>query len=172
MTIEQLGRAGLDQRVDEFAELLRDCVDGGASVGFLPPLGREEAAAYWRSVAPAVAGGTRLLFAAFEDGRLAGSVQLDLPGMPNGRHRAEIMKLLVTTRERNRGVGAALMARAEAAAREHRRMLVVLDTRTGDNAERLYQRLGYAIAGVIPDYALNDRGIPHATTIMYRRLDT
>ena len=171
MTIEQLSREGLERRVEELAELLRDSVDGGASVGFLPPLGLEEAAAYWKSVAPAVGGGGRLLFAAFEDGKLAGSVQLDLPGLPNGRHRAEIMKLLVATRERGRGIGAALMARVEEAAREHGRILVVLDTRTGDNAERLYQRLGYAIAGVIPDYALNDRGIPHATTIMYRRLD-
>lgn len=171
MDIEQIDPAGLERRIAEFAELLVDCVAGGASVGFLPPLPHEAAANYWLGLGRSIACGDRLLFGAIEDGRLAGTVQLDLPAMPNGRHRAEVMKLLVSPRGRRQGFGAKLMARVETAAREHGRSLLVLDTKTGDAAEQLYRKIGYDTAGIIPGYALDSQGIPHATTILYRRID-
>ena len=151
--------------------MLVETVAGGASVGFPPPLAAEDAAVYWRSVADAIEAGNRVLLAALEDGRLCGTVQLDLPGMPNGRHHAEVMKLLVSTQARRRGIGAKLMERVEAAARENGRCLLVLDTKTGDAAERLYRRIGYETAGIIPDYALDAEEVPHRTTILYRRID-
>jgi acetyltransferase len=168
--IEQLHRPELERRAAELTELLVDCVADGASVGFVPPLSTEEAARYWRGLERAVEAGDRLLFGAFVDGRLAGTVQLDLPATPNGRHRAEVMKLLVSTRYRRQGIGAKLMERVETAAREHQRTLLVLDTKTGDAAEVLYRKIGYETAGCIPGYALDSRGIPHSTTILYRGL--
>ena len=139
--------AGLDGASLSSAELLIDCVAGGASVGFLPPSAIDAAGNYWRRVAGAIEAGTRVLLAALEDGRLRGTVQLDLPGMANGRHRAEVMKLLVSTQARGRGIGAKLMERVESAARERGRSLLALDTKTGDAAEQLYRKIGHETAG-------------------------
>jgi GNAT superfamily N-acetyltransferase len=89
---------------------------------------------------------------------------------PNGSHRAEVQKLIVARPFRGQGIGAALMTAVEAAAREAGRWLLVLDTRQGDTAERLYRRLGWVEAGVIPDFALNSEGTADATVVFYKRL--
>jgi acetyltransferase len=153
------------------AELLIDAVDSGASVGFLPPLSREDADAYWRTVASALTAGHRILLALFDDAGLVGSVQLDLPAMPNGAHRAEVQKLFVHRRARGRGLARTLMAAVEAEARRAGRTLLVLDTRAGDAAERLYETIGYVRAGTIPRYARSASGELHATVFLYRWLE-
>lgn len=157
--------------VDELATLLIDAVGSGASVGFLPPVGVQEARAYWDDVFVAVAGGGRILSAAFLGGELAGAVQLGLEMRANGSHRAELMKLMVHRRARGNGVGRALMLRAEELARQMGRTLLVLDTRCGDVAEQLYLKLGYVRAGVIPGYARSASGELHSTVFMYKQLD-
>jgi ribosomal protein S18 acetylase RimI-like enzyme len=156
-------RAGL-------AELLRDIVAGGASVGFLDPLADDEAAAYWDGVFAEVDAGSRLLFAARDGDRVLGTVQLAIPWKPNARHRAAVEKLLVHTSARRQGLGTALMRRAEDAAAGLGRTLLVLDTRAGDPAGRLYERLGYVRVGVIPGYALSPAGRPQAAAFYYRDL--
>lgn len=150
--------------------LLTDAVADGASVGFLAPLPEAAAATHWRSLEPEVTTGSRLLFVARHDGRIVGSVQLALAGQPNAGHRAEVQKLLVHTAARRRGLGARLMAAAERAAAAAGRTLVVLDTRTGDAASRLYERLGYTLAGTIPGYARSSAGRLEGTSIYYRTL--
>ncbi len=171
MEIEQLSAAQARPLLGDLVELLRDAVDGGASVGFLPPLAQEEAQGYWQQVQGDLERGTRILLVAAVDGRLAGTVQLDLPSKPNARHRAEIQKLLVHSRIRRRGVGRALLGAAEDAARAAGRTLLVLDTRAGDAAEQLYRRHGYTAAGTIPAYARNGDGTLDATVVFYRLLD-
>jgi GNAT superfamily N-acetyltransferase len=137
------------------SEILVDCVQHGASVGFLALLDPAGADAYWRRIQFAVAEGRSLLLVgALADGTVAGTVQLDIDTLPNQRHRATVSKLLVHTEARRRGVGEALMAGLERVALDAGRWLLTLDTATGD-AERLYQRLGWTLAGVIPCYALN-----------------
>lgn len=153
-----------------FVELLRDAVADGASVGFLDPLPDDEAAAYWDGVFAEVEAGERLLFVAREGDRLLGSVQLAIPPKPSARHRVAVEKLLVHTNRRRRGLGTALMRAAEDAAIRMGRTLVVLDTRAGDPAGRLYERLGYVRAGVIPGYALSPNGRPQAAAFYYRDL--
>jgi len=151
-------------------EILIDCVHDGASVGFLDPLDVAEADQYWRRVENAVAGGRRIvLVAASPDGEVVGSVQLEVNTMPNQPHRGTVSKLLVHTSQRRRGVGEALMAAVEQAAAEAGRWLLVLDTAT-PAAERLYERMGWTRAGVIPDYALNpDRSLT-PTAYYWKRL--
>jgi len=152
--------------------LLTDSVDGGASVGFLPPLDPAEAVAYWRSVFTAIAKGGRLLWIALEPGGdLVGSVQLDLEGRANGNHRAEIMKLMVHTGWRRRGIGRALMLAAEDEARRRGRTTLVLDTRQGDPSEQVYRSLGWQLAGVIPRYARSAGGGLDASAFYYRLFD-
>jgi ribosomal protein S18 acetylase RimI-like enzyme len=153
-----------------FVELLRDVVAGGASVGFLDPLPDDEAAAYWDGVFAEVDAGSRLLFAVRDGGRVLGSVQLAIPWKPNARHRAEVEKLLVHTSARRQGLGTALMRHLEDVAAARGRTLLVLDTRAGDVAGRLYERLGYVRAGVIPGYALSPTGRPQASAFYYRDL--
>lgn len=153
-----------------FVELLRDAVAGGASVGFLDPLPDDEAAEYWDAVFAEVEAGGRLLFVAREGDRVLGSIQLAIPDKPNARHRVGLEKLLVHTGCRRRGLGTTLMRAAEEAAGRLGRTLVVLDTRAGDPAGRLYERLGYVRAGVIPGYALSPTGRPQAAAIYYRDL--
>lgn len=153
-----------------FVDLLRDAVTNGASVGFLDPLPDDEAAAYWDGVFAEVEDGSRLLFAARDGDRVLGCVQLAIPWKPNARHRAAVEKLLVHTGVRRQGLGTALMRRAEDAAARLGRTLLVLDTRAGDPAGRLYERLGYVRAGVIPGYALSPAGRPQAAAFYYRDL--
>jgi ribosomal protein S18 acetylase RimI-like enzyme len=152
--------------------LLQDVVTDGASVGFLPPLSAEEAARYWRSVAAAMSAGRRLLWITRDtDGTVTGTVQLDLEARPNGSHRAEVMKLMVLTSARRRGLGRALMRAAEDGARRLGRTTLLLDTRRGDSSERLYRSLGWTFAGSIPEYARSATGALDANAIYYRLLD-
>lgn len=169
--IRTLSAQQLDEYLDSLIALLQDTVESGASVGFVPPVPESDARAYWAGVRNAVAAGSRIVVAAVEDSVL-GSVQLDLAGMPNARHRAEVMKLMVHRAARRRGIGKALMLALEDAARGANRRLLVLDTRPGDPAEQLYLALGYARAGVIPHYALSARGTLDPTVYMYRELDS
>ena len=62
------------------------------------------------------------------------------------------------------------MEAAEAEARAEGKTLLVLDTVTGDAAERLYERLGWTRVGVIPGYALYPDGRPCATTVFWKRI--
>ncbi len=150
--------------------LLRDAVDGGASLGFLPPLDVTEAQAYWHSVLADVRAGTRLLLIARADHHLVGSVQLALATKANAKHRAEVEKLCVMTAERGKGIGTELMEAAHKAALAKGRMLLVLDTRKGDPAEALYRTLGYTELGTVPGFTRDARGVSHDTVFFYKTL--
>jgi acetyltransferase len=151
--------------------LLRDAVDGGASVGFLPPLSDADAARYWQGVLAEVGEGGRVLVVArAADTTIVGTAQLALDPYENGRHRAEIMKMMVVGSERRRGVGTLLMRAVEDHARALRRTTLVLATRADDEPERLYQSLGYRCAGVIPDDTRDAQGAFRSTAIYYRLL--
>jgi GNAT superfamily N-acetyltransferase len=161
-----------DAQVQAFAALLIDCVEGGASVSFMLPLTQERAQAFWQRVARGVHNGERALLVA-EDARgaIVGTVQLVLDQPENQPHRADVAKMLVHRSARRQGLGARLMRAAEDTARECGKTLLVLDTVTGGDAERLYARLGWQRVGSIPDYALWPQGGPCATTYFYRRVE-
>jgi GNAT superfamily N-acetyltransferase len=150
--------------------LLQDAVDSGASVGFLAPLSDVDAHQYWTKIFAQVSQKGRIVLAAIYEGAIVGSVQLELASMPNAWHRAEVQKLLVLQSWRRLGIGQALMTAIEQAARQERRQLLVLDTRLGDAAERLYARMGYMRVGVIPKFALSSAGTLDTTVIFYRDL--
>ena len=153
LRITRIGAPELRQNYIPFIDLLRDAVESGASIGFLPPVSMEEAGEYWYGVGEAIEAGSRVLLAAFLGERLAGAVQLDLATKANALHRAELIKLMVHRQARRRGVGRALMNEVERVASEPGRSLLVLDTRKGDVSEELYEKLGYRRAGAIPGYA-------------------
>lgn len=155
---------------EDLIDLLQDAVDSGASVGFLPPLSREAADDYWTSVEQRLRSHGVVLLAARNESGIVGSVQLVLTPNPNGRHRAEIIKLLVHRRARRRGVGRALMNAVEVQAAALGRKLLVLDTRKGDFAERLYAAMGYVRFGEVPRYARSGSGELHTTVFFYRDL--
>jgi ribosomal protein S18 acetylase RimI-like enzyme len=159
-----------EAQIEALAGVLVDCVEGGASVGFMLPLSRERAASFWRRVALGVASGDRALLVAEDPDGLCGTVQLVLGQLENQPHRAELCKLLVHRRARRRGLGEALLGAAETAARACGKTLLVLDTAT-DGAERLYLKLGWVRVGVIPGYALRPQGGPCDTAVFYRALD-
>ncbi|MEI7770605.1 MAG: GNAT family N-acetyltransferase [Chloroflexales bacterium] len=167
-TIERLSATAATATRDDLSAILRDAVDGGAAVGFLPPLSAIEATQYWDAVIAEVAAGTRALLVSRVGGMAVATVQLALPGRPNASHRAEVQKLLVHRAARRRGLGTALMMAVEGLAREFGRSLIVLDTRAGDHGERLYRRMGYREAGRIPGYARSADGSLHTTVIFYR----
>jgi GNAT superfamily N-acetyltransferase len=153
-------------------ELLRDAVDSGASIGFLPPLGEGEATAYWQEVASALRAGTRVLLVAREGGGdVMAAAQLELATRPNARHRAEVSKVMVHRRARRRGVGRALMAAVEEEARRRARTTLILDTRQGDPAEALYRAAGWTFAGAIPCYARSATGALDTTALYFKLLE-
>lgn len=170
-SIRVLDEASTLEAAAALGELLADAVEGGASVGFDSGLDRSDAAAWWRdSVAARVRGGSVLLLVAELEGVIAGTVQLVYPALPNGRRRAEVAKLLVHSTQRRRGIARALMTAVEGLARADGRRLLILDTETGSEAERLYTSWGWSVAAVVPDYFIGRDGDTHPTTFMYRRL--
>lgn len=156
--------------VPDLARVLVDCVENGASVSFMSPFGQGEAEAFFSRVADDVAAGQAILVAAFLDGEIVGTVQAQFARQPNQPHRFDIAKMLVHSRARNRGLGAALLATAERAAAATGRTIGVLDTVTGSAADRLYARAGWVRVGEIPDYALWPKGGLCATTFFYKRV--
>ena len=169
----RIHRANHEPAVAEaLADVLLDCVEGGASVSFMHPLPRAKAVAFWQDVLASAARGERIVLVAEDvDSRsIVGTVQVVIDMPENQPHRADVAKMLVHRRARRRGVGAALMQAAEGAAREAGKTLLVLDTVTGSDAERLYTRLGWQRCGEIPGYALWPEGGLCSTTVFYRVL--
>ena len=168
--IRRLAGSVLRAHLDGLAAVLHDCVAGGASVNYLEPFSHEQARGVFEDFAAEVERGRRLILAAFADGEVVGTVQVILALPPNQPHRAEIAKLLVHRSARRRGIAELLMDHAEAEARAEGKTLLVLDTVTGDSAERLYERLGWTRVGVIPSYALYPDRRPCDTTIFWKAL--
>ncbi len=159
-----------EEHVLGLADVLIDAIDSDAGVSFLHPLEPERAQEFWRGVADDVAAGRRLLLVAEDDAGVAGTVQLVLAQPENQPHRADLSKMLVHRRARRRGLGAALLEAAEEAARDCGKTLLVLDTNTGSDAERLYARMGWVRVGEIPDCSIQPRGGLRPTTVFYKRL--
>lgn len=170
MIVTRLDEAQLADHVEELAELLADTVDGGASIGFLAPMDRASAVAWWKERARAVAAGQLAVWAAHDGHRAVGTVSLAFPDKPNSRHRAELVKLMVHRDARGQGLGRRLLDTAEQAARSSGITLLHLDTETDSPAERLYGSAGWTRAGVIPDYAADPAGVLRPTTLYYKRL--
>lgn len=156
----------------ELVALLQDVVEGGSSVGFLPPLSNETAERYWLETIAEVEKGVRVLLVATDDGRITGSAQLALATKQNGLHRAEVQKLIVHSQFRKRGIARLLLTEVDAIARQLNRTLLVLDTEQGSAAESLYGNCGYTRAGVIPQFALTTDRSLIATVVFYRLLDS
>lgn len=168
--IAELAAHQVAARSDELVALLRETVDGGASIGFMPPLSEADAHAYWESVAHSMlSGAVHLLIASDDSGRIVGAVQLHEATRANGKHRAEVAKLMVQGRVRRGGIGRALMHAVEALALRRGRTTLVLDTRKDDPAERLYQAMGWTLTGAVPAYARSADGRLH-TEVFYHRL--
>jgi GNAT superfamily N-acetyltransferase len=159
-----------ERALDELAEVLADCVAGGASVNFLSPYSPSEARGFFDKVASAVASGDIVLLAARLGGKIVGTVQLGLDTPPNQLHRADVKKMLVHRSARGRGIGAALMSAIEEEARRRDRWLLVLDTVPRESGHRLYLRAGWQQSGTVPDYALFPDGRLCDTAIMWKRL--
>lgn len=155
--------------IDGLAQVLVDCVDGGASVSFMHPLALPRARAFWQQVADDVARGERALLVAEDAAGIAGTVQLVLAQPENQPHRADLAKMLVHRRARRQSLGAALLAAAEQSAREAGKTLLVLDTASAD-AERLYERAGWQRCGRVPGYALLPHGGLCDTHFFYREI--
>lgn len=170
ITVEPLDAQAARAAITALAALLADAVDNGASVGFMQGNGMPDYAAFWTSVAAEVEAGRTILFVARRGAEILGTAQLQLVGKPNQPHRAEIAKVLVHSGARRRGLGAALMQAAEAAAREAKRDLLVLDTDEHGAARRLYGKLGWTELGTIPRYALMPDGSDCGSTFFYKDL--
>jgi GNAT superfamily N-acetyltransferase len=171
ITIRPLSPTEAGEQIGALSSVLIDCVEGGASVSFMLPLTRERADAFWHGVAEGVVAGERILLVAQDElGEILGTVQVILKQPENQPHRADIAKMLVHRKARKKGVGAALMRAAEDAAWGAGKTVLVLDTVTGGDAERLYERVGWTRSGVIPNYALWPRGGYCDTTVFYKQI--
>ncbi|WP_459614821.1 N-acetyltransferase family protein [Bordetella sp. 2513F-2] len=169
--IETLPPGGLAAAVPELAEVLQACVAAGASVGFVLPFDLAAAAAFWRGLVPSAEEGERRVLVARRGPRIVGTAQLLPSHMPNGRHRAEVAKVLVHPQARRLGIATALMRAVERLAVADGRSLLVLDTVPGTPAEALYRSLGYRPAGIIPAYAeAAEGGRLDPTCILYKTL--
>ena len=167
--IAVLDAAAAKAAIGELAEVLADCVEGGASVSFMSPYSRADAAKFFEKIAAQVARDETVLVVAKLDGRIVGTVQVGIDMPPNQPHRGDIRKLLVHRAARRHGLGGKLMERAEGEAKARGRWLLVLDT-AGDEAERIYLRSGWQRVGAIPDYAMWPQGGFCETTFFWKRI--
>ncbi|WP_322042293.1 GNAT family N-acetyltransferase [Paraburkholderia sp. J67] len=157
--------------LDALANILIDCVENGASVSFMAPLARETALAFWQQIANSVAANERILLVAEDaSGRIVGTVQIVTAQPENQPHRADVAKMLVLSAARKQGIGARLMHAVDMHAQQAGKTVLVLDTVTGGDAERLYERAGWQRAGTVPNYALMPDGRFCATTFYYKQL--
>jgi GNAT superfamily N-acetyltransferase len=171
ITVRRVAAGEAAACIEPLADVLVDCVEGGASVGFMLPLPRARALAFWRGVAGGVERGERVLLVAVDaQGTIIGTVQLILSMPDNQPHRADVAKMLVHRSARRRGIAQRLMATLDEAARAEGKTVLVLDTVTGGDAERLYSRAGWQRVGVVPKYALMPDGAFCATTFFYKHL--
>lgn len=170
MMIRRVAPAEAHELVPALAALLIDCVEGGASVGFMLPIGEETALAFWRRIADGVEAGERVLLVAQDEAGLVGTVQLVLSLPQNQPHRADVVKMLVARRARRRGIARRLLDALDQEALREGRHVLVLDAVTGGDAERVYARAGWQTAGSVPMYALMPVGGYCATTFMYKHL--
>lgn len=168
--IEHLSAVEASLEISDLACVLVACVEGGAGVGFVLPFSRDAAETFWRSRLAGLESGERHLLIVRHNGRIAGTVMLNLADQANGGHRAEIAKLLVHPDARRRGYASLLMKQAEVLSLALGRWLLVLDTVTGDTAEEIYPRLGYTRVGVIPEFAVSAFGAFDTTTVFYKQL--
>jgi acetyltransferase len=174
LTLEPLQDPPAPADFSRLCALLSACVRSGASIGFVEPLAPGDAEAYWRRVCGEAGAGGRLILVAREaaGGPVAGSAQLLLETRANGRHRAEVQKVMVFPELRRRGIAAALMSALESAARERGVGLLFLDTSEGrGGATAFYTALGYHYVGGIPGYALDPDGTPARNAIFYKVLN-
>jgi GNAT superfamily N-acetyltransferase len=169
-TIRILSAEDARAAIPDLCETLSDCINGGASLGFMLPFTAQDAAGYWNDIADAVEKGGIILAVAEIEGRVVGTVQVGLASKPNQPHRGDLMKLLVHRSARGLGLSRKLMEAVEAEAARRGRTLLVLDTATGSDAEKIYPRLGWERVGVIPDYALWPQGGFCDTTLFYKRI--
>lgn len=153
--------------LDELARLLLDGVAGNASLGFAADTSFEQARSWWAGLDPDVT----VLLVSREDGGIVGSAVLAFSRFPNGRHRAEVGKVIVLSTYRRRGIGRKLMRAVEDEAQRAGKSLLFLDTETGSGAESMYRSLGWTAAGVIPDFAYRPDGQLRPTTFYYKRLN-
>jgi GNAT superfamily N-acetyltransferase len=171
VTIRRLGADEAAVCIESLADVLIDCVDGGASVSFMLPLPREKALDFWRGVAEGVARREKVLLVAEDrDGRIVGTVQMILSQPDNQPHRADVAKMLVHRKARRRGIAQRLIAAIDEVARDEGKSVLVLDTVTGGDAERLYERAGWQRVGNVPKYALMPDGEFCSTTFFYKHL--
>jgi GNAT superfamily N-acetyltransferase len=171
VTVRRVGADEATACVESLADVLIDCVEGGASVSFMLPIARETAVGFWRKIADGVLSGERVLLVAEEgDGQIVGTVQMITAQPENQPHRADIAKMLVHRRARRHGIGQRLMAEVERVAREEKKSVLVLDTVTGGDAERLYERAGWQRVGEVPNYALMPSGEFCGTTFYCKQL--
>jgi acetyltransferase len=157
---------------DDLVNLLRECVHSGASLGFLAPLTDAEAIEFWNDLEPQIRSGSRTVLVARENGRIVGSGQLAYGMKTNGRHRAEVCKVMVLPSHRRRGIAALLMSELERHAREHAIRLLYLDTSEGrSGACEFYESLGYTHAGGIPEWARDPDGQMAKNAIYFKLLE-
>ncbi|HTJ33432.1 MAG TPA: GNAT family N-acetyltransferase [Dactylosporangium sp.] len=169
-TITRLSPQSYPAHVDNLAAVLADVVRGGASVGFRAPFGAGDAAAWWRTREPSVRDGSLTVWIAEDGTGVVGTVSLCLEPKPNGRHRAEVVKLMVHSLSRGHGLGRALLETAEQAAASAGATLLLLDTATGSPAERLYETAGWTRYGIVPDYATTPTGTLEPCSFFYKQL--
>jgi GNAT superfamily N-acetyltransferase len=172
IAIQQVDGSEARAYVDALVDILIDCVEGGASVSFMSPISRKTAVDFWTHIAESVARNERiLLIARADDGRIVGTVHVIVSQPENQPHRADVAKMLVHRSARRRGVAGQLMNAVDEVARTAGKTVLVLDTVTGGDAERLYERAGWQRVGHVPNYALMPDGKPCGTTFFHKQLD-
>ena len=161
-----------DADTDALTALLIETVAANGSVGFMHPLSLADARAFWSQALASAMRDERVVLGVWLDGALVGTGTVVLAMAPSQPHRAELTKVMTALSVRGTGIGAALVAALEQAARDAGKSLLTLDASVIEGATTFYRRLGYHSVGDIPGYAYKPLGGLGATRVFWKSLDT
>ena len=153
--------------LQELVELIYDAIQTNNSVGFLRTTSKSELQEFWEQE---LGNPANTCIFARSNGEIIGVVLVTRETRPNGRHRAELRKLMVRSDFQRQGIGRGLERQATQLARTLGLTLLYLDSATDFLIERVYELWGWQKAGSIPDYSSKPDGTLEPTTYFYKLL--
>ena len=153
--------------VAALVELIHDAIHTNNSVGFLHTTSKTELQEFWEQE---INDAANTLILARANDVIVGIVIVTRETRPNGRHRAELRKLMVHSAHQRKGIGRGLEQRATEFAKSEGLTLLYLDSATDFLVQRVYEAWGWQKAGSIPDYSSKPDGTLESTTYFYKLL--
>ncbi|MDD3265599.1 MAG: GNAT family N-acetyltransferase [Burkholderiales bacterium] len=158
-----------EAEITECINLTKQAVGYMASIGFMLDSTTQDYLDYWVNISNNL-NDNNILFLYKINNKIVGTVQLIISCKLNGKHRAQVAKLIVDRSYQNQGIASKLMLELEKFAFLKDITLLVLDTQTDSYAEKFYLKHNWMLSGLIPNYAKMPNGDLSSTSVFHKIL--